>query len=56
MLTGHYGVMLETQKENGVMYLEQKKEYLTSFRAIKKVHEFNNHKGVDQLMSAYSKA
>ena len=26
------------------------------FPAIKKVHELNNHKGVDQLISAYSKA
>ena len=56
MLTGYYGVMLETQKENGVMYLDNKKKDLTSFQAIKKLHEVNNHKGVDKLISAYIKA
>ena len=54
--TGHYGVMLETKKENGVMKLEEKEKDLTSFQAIKNLHEVNNHKVVDQLISAYSKA
>ena len=54
--TGHYGVVLETKGENGVMYLEEKEEDLTSFGAIKKVHEVNNHKGVEQLISVYSRA
>ena len=53
---GYYGVVLETMKENGIMYLEDKEKDLTSFQAIKKVHEVNNHKGVDQLISACSKA
>ena len=38
------------------MYLEEKEEDLTSFGTIKKVHKVNNHKGVEQLMSAYSRA
>ena len=44
--TDHYGVVLETKKGNGVMYLEEKEKDLTSFGAIKKVHKVNNHKGV----------
>ena len=38
------------------MYLEEKEEDLTILGAIKKVPEVNNHKGVEQLMSAYSRA
>ena len=52
--TGHYSVVLETQKENGVMYFEDQEEALTSFQGIKKFHEIDNHKGVDQLISAYN--
>ena len=42
--TRHYGVVLETKMENGIIYLEKKEGDLTSFGAIKKVHEVNNHK------------
>ena len=38
------------------MYLEEKDKDLANFQAIKKLHEVNNHKGVNQLVSAYSKA
>ena len=38
------------------MYLEDRKEDLTTFASIKKLHEVNNHKGADQLVSAYSRA
>ena len=38
------------------MYLEDRKEDLTTFASIKKLHEVNNHKGADQLVSTYSKA
>ena len=38
------------------MYLEEKEKDRTSFHAIKKLHEVNNHKVVDQLISAYRKA
>ena len=56
--TGHYGIILEThnKKEQEIMCLEDKKEDLTTFQAIKKVHEVNNHKGADQLVSAYIRA
>ena len=38
------------------MYLEEKEKDRTSFHAIKKLQEVNNHKVVDQLISAYRKA
>ena len=38
------------------MYLEEKDMDLANFQAFKKLHEVNNHKGVNQLVSAYSKA
>ena len=38
------------------MYLEEKDKDLTNFQAIKKLHEVNNHKGVDQFVSDFSKA
>ena len=39
-----------------IMYLEDKEENLTSYESVRKVHEVNNHKGSDQLVSAYSRA
>ena len=56
MRTGHYGVVLLANLEKEVVYLDDKEEDLTSFQAIQKVHEVNNHKGVDQLLSACSRA
>ena len=38
------------------MYLEEKDKDLANFQAIKKLHEVNNHKGVDQFVSDFSKA
>ena len=38
------------------MPLEDREEDLTWFEFIKEVHEVNNHKGADQLISAYSRA
>ena len=38
------------------MYLEVKEENLSSYESVRKVHEVNNHKGSDQLVSAYSRA
>ena len=56
--TGYYGVKLETQKkkETDIMYLDDKKEDLTKYAAIRKAHEVINHKGEHQLISAYSRA
>ena len=63
---GHYGVILETKKENtilflmeedtGILFLEDKEGDLCSYKAVRKVHELNRHKGKDQLINAYKKA
>ena len=53
---GHYGIVLETRRnENkdsslveedlGILFREDKEGGLCSFRAVKKVHEVNRHKG-----------
>ena len=52
---GHYGVILKTKKrkdssvlfpedESGILFLEDAKEDLCSFKAVRKVHEVNHHK------------
>ena len=63
---GHYGIILETRKEKtgtpldendlGILFMEDKKGELCSFKAVKKVHEVNRHKGKDQLIQAYRNA
>ena len=64
---GHYGIVLETQKkkmideallvdDTGILFVEDAEDELCSFKAIKKVHEINCHKGRDQLISAYRNA
>ena len=63
---GHYGIVLETRKEKegmpldendlGILFMEDKKGELCSFKAVKKVHEVNRHKGKEQLMQAYRNA
>ena len=66
MKGGHYGIILETQRRNnvlyledalgdeiGVLFLEDKEEELCSFMAVRKVHEVNRHKQKDQLIAAY---
>ena len=63
---GHYGIILETRKKNnvlyledalgdnlGVLFLEDKKDKLCSFKAVRKVHEVNRHKQKEQLIAAY---
>ena len=54
----HYGLVLETisRGEKEIMYLEDKEQDLTSFESVRKVHEVNNHKGSDQLVSANSRS
>ena len=37
------------------MYLEEKEDDLTTYAAIRKLHEVNNYKGEHQLVNAYSK-
>ena len=66
---GHYGIVLETQKrhnvlylkdalgdELGVLFLEDREEELCSFKAVRQVHEVNQHKQKDQLIAAYRNA
>ena len=36
--------------------MEDKEGYLCSFRAVRKVHEVNRHKGKEQLLAAYRNA
>ena len=38
------------------MYLNEKKEDLTTYTAIRKLHEVNNYKGEHQLLSSYRRA
>ena len=63
---GYYGIVLESRNEKsgnpisendlGVLFIEDKKGELCSFKAVKKVHEVNRHKGKDQLIQAYRTA
>ena len=64
---GHYGIILETKKEKnkslflmeedtGILFLEDKEGDLCSYKAMRKVHELNRHKGREQVMNAYRKA
>ena len=63
---GHYGIVLESRKEKkgttmdendlSVLFMEDKKGELCSFKSVKKVHEVNRHKGKEQLIQAYRTA
>ena len=64
---GHYRIILETRKkksadvflveeDTGILFMEDKEGDLCSFKAVRKVHEVNRHKGKEQLLSAYRKA
>ena len=64
---GHFGIVLETRKKkntnlflveegSGILFMEDKEGDLCSFRAVRKVHEVNRHKGKEQLLSAYRNA
>ena len=61
---GHYEIVLETrinetkdsskaEEDLGILFMEDKENSLCSFRAVKKVHEVNRHKGKEQLLQAY---
>ena len=68
-LGGHYGIVLETQRkqnvlyiedalgdELGILFLEDQEEELCSFKAVRQVHKINRHKQKDQLIAAYCNA
>ena len=44
------------EAENDILYLNGSSEELTEFKAIRKVHEVNNHKSSEQLVAAYRNA
>ena len=63
---GHYGIVLGTRKkkdtslflleeDSGILFMEDKEGDLCFFRAVRKVHEVNRHKGKEQLIIAYRK-
>ena len=64
---GHYGIVLETRKkkntnmflieeDSGILFMEGMEGDLCSFKAVRKVHEINRHKGKEQLLTAYRNA
>ena len=65
----HYGIILKTRKKNnvlyvedvlgdniGVLFFEDKKDKLCSFKAVRKVHQVNQYKQKEQLITAYHNA
>ena len=54
----HFGIVLETNRgqNSSVFFMEDQEDLLTTFDAVKKVHEVNNHKKKEQLLAAYCNA
>ena len=52
---GHYAIILETKKkqDSSILFLENAKGDLCSFKAVRKVNEVNCHKKKEQLVAAY---
>ena len=48
--------MIFVEDDSGILFLEDAKDDLCSFKAIRKVHEVNHDKGKDQLIAAYRNA
>ena len=48
--------MLLVEDGSGVLFLEDEKNVLCSFNAIRKVHKVNCYKRKEQLMAAYRNA
>ena len=48
--------MIFVEDYSEILFLEDAKDNLCSFKAIRKVHEVNCHKGKDQLIAAYRNA
>ena len=66
---GHYGIVMETQRkqnvlyiedalgdELGILFLEDQEEELCSFKAVWQVYKIYRHKQKDQLIAAYCNA
>ena len=45
--------VLFREDDSGILFLEDAKEDLCSFKAVREVHEVNHHKRKEQLMAAY---
>ena len=58
-LGSHYGIVLETRGRNvmsEILFMEDKEGDLCSYRAVRKVHEVNNHWRKEQLIKSYRNA
>ena len=44
------------EDDTGILFLEDARDDLCSFKVIRKVHEVNHHKGKEQLIFAYRNA
>ena len=44
------------EEDTGILFLEDKEGDLCSYKAVRKVHELNRHKGIEQLIHAYKKS
>ena len=66
---GHYGIVLETQRkqnvlyiedalgdELGILFLEDQEEELCSFKAVRLVQKINRDKQIDKLIAGYHNA
>ena len=55
---GHYSIVLETKGKDSleVLYLEDEEEKSVSYKAVKKVHEINNHNRKEQIIATYRNA
>ena len=65
---GHYGIVLEKKtrpsssffsaedapEDVPILFLEDTREDLCSFRGVRKVHEINRHKSKEQFIAAYN--
>ena len=48
--------MFLTEEDSRILFIKDKEGDLCSFKAVRKVHEVNRHKGKEQLLSAYRNA
>ena len=44
------------EEDSGILFVQEDKGDLCSFKSVRKVHEVNQHKGKDQLIAAYRNA
>ena len=56
--SNHFAIVIRSmvKSEKEILYLNEGSEEMTEFKAIKKVHEVNNHKSSEQLVAIYRQA